>query len=122
MCTILWSNINKFNTSDYPTDNGIPLVNKKVSGLMKDKNNSAIMTEFVGFRAKMYALRVDGKKDTKKVKSVESNVVEIDNVWWLHAMPARRNWNDVNAVLHKIKITRDVRYQKITLSPMIDDT
>jgi len=42
---------------------------------MKDENNGAIMTEFVGLRAKMYALRVDGKKDTKKVKSVKSNVI-----------------------------------------------
>jgi len=42
---------------------------------MKDENNGAIMTEFVGFRIKMYALRVDGKKDTKKVKGVKSNVV-----------------------------------------------
>jgi len=33
------------------------------------------MTEFVGLRAKMYALRIDGKKDTKKVKGVKSNVV-----------------------------------------------
>jgi len=49
--------------------------NKKVPGLMKDENNGAIMTEFVGLRAKMYALRVDDKKDTKKVKGVKSNVV-----------------------------------------------
>jgi len=42
---------------------------------MKDENNGAIMTEFVGLRAKMYALRVDGKKDTKKVKGIKSNVV-----------------------------------------------
>jgi len=41
---------------------------------MKDENNGAIMTEFVGRKAKMYALRVDGK-DTTKIKGVKSNVV-----------------------------------------------
>jgi len=41
---------------------------------MKDENNGAIMTEFVGLRAKMYALRVDGK-DMKKVKGIKSKVV-----------------------------------------------
>jgi len=40
---------------------------------MKNENNGAIITEFVGLRAK-YVLRVDGK-DTKKVKGVKSNVV-----------------------------------------------
>jgi len=48
----------------------IPLVNKKVPGLMKDENNGMIMTEF-GLRAKMYALRIEGKKDTKKAKGVK---------------------------------------------------
>ncbi|XP_018395227.1 PREDICTED: uncharacterized protein LOC108773791 [Cyphomyrmex costatus] len=70
-------NIARFDTSDYPANNpyGMPLANKKVSGLMKDENNGAIMTEFVGLGAKMYALRVDGKKDTKKAKGVKSSVV-----------------------------------------------
>ncbi|XP_077272758.1 uncharacterized protein LOC143903165 [Temnothorax americanus] len=69
--------IARFDTSDYAIDNayGITLENKKVPGLMKDENNGAIMTEFVGLRAKMYALRVDGKKDCKKAKGVKSNVV-----------------------------------------------
>ncbi|XP_019700896.2 uncharacterized protein LOC109504655 [Harpegnathos saltator] len=69
--------ISKFDTSDYPADNayGIPLANKKVPGLMKDENNGAIMTEFVGLRAKMYALKVDSKNDTKKAKGVKTNVV-----------------------------------------------
>ncbi|KAG5328923.1 ZFYV9 protein, partial [Acromyrmex charruanus] len=66
--------------------------NKKVPGLMKDENNDVIMTEFVGLRAKMYAVRVDGKKETKKAKGVKSNIVartitpgcdltELDTCW-----------------------------------------
>ncbi|XP_071643029.1 uncharacterized protein [Temnothorax longispinosus] len=74
---IMKRHIHRFDTSDYAIDNtyGIPLANKKVPSLMKDENNGAIMTEFVGLRAKMYALRVDGKKDTKKAKGVKNNVV-----------------------------------------------
>ena len=70
--------ISRFDTSDYSNDNayGIPLANKKIPGLMKDENNGAIMTKFIGLRAKMYALRVEGKKDTKEIKGVESNVIE----------------------------------------------
>jgi len=34
-----------------------------------------IMTEFVGLRAKIYALHVNDKKDTKKTKDIKNNIV-----------------------------------------------
>ncbi|XP_029676950.1 uncharacterized protein LOC115243836 [Formica exsecta] len=68
--------IDRFDTSDYAADNAyaMPLANKKMPGAMKDDNTGAIMTEFVGLRAKMYALRV-GRGDTKRIKGVKSGVV-----------------------------------------------
>ncbi|XP_011629664.1 uncharacterized protein LOC105422110 [Pogonomyrmex barbatus] len=69
--------IARFDTSDYPNDNAYDILhsNKTVLGLMKDENNGAIMTEFIGLRAKMYALRVLGKSDTKRIKGVKRSTV-----------------------------------------------
>ncbi|XP_023213405.1 uncharacterized protein LOC111616209 [Centruroides sculpturatus] len=69
--------INYFDTSDYPQNNqyGIPRVNKKVLGKLEDENNEKIMREFVGLRAKMYALKVEDQV-TKKSKGVKKCVVK----------------------------------------------
>ena len=71
-------NIQYFKTSDYPENNcfQLPRVNKKIVGLMKDECNGEIMTEFVGFRAKMYSARVNGEDRMKKCKGVKTSVVK----------------------------------------------
>ena len=115
----------RFDTSDYPTNNayGIPLANKKVPGLMKDENNGAIMTEFVGLRAKMYALRVDGKKDTKKAKGVKGNVVARtitfdDYTRCLNdEIEMTRKQTCIRSKLHEVYTIRET---KIALSPYDD--
>ncbi|XP_031329137.1 uncharacterized protein LOC116179983 [Photinus pyralis] len=72
-------NIDKFDTSNYNHNNvfGIPLVNKKVPGLMKDENNGKIMLEFVGLRAKMYSYLVDGKVFKRSKGSTYASIREI---------------------------------------------
>jgi hypothetical protein len=70
--------VHKFDTSDFASNNEwkIPLVHKKVSGLMKDELNGRIMTHFVGLRSKMYTYNVKGGKCVKKSKEIKSNVVK----------------------------------------------
>lgn len=71
----------KFDTSDYKADNpdSMPLVNKKVLGLMKEENNGKIMMEFVGLRAKLYTFEVIGddgqEEDEKRAKEVTGSTL-----------------------------------------------
>ncbi|XP_031787978.1 uncharacterized protein LOC107982100 [Nasonia vitripennis] len=78
MYQIMKNNKHKFDTSDYDENNqfGIPRVNKKVSGLMKDECCGKIMTEFVGLRSKMYSILIEGGETVKKAKGIKSNVVK----------------------------------------------
>lgn len=75
---IIKENINRFDTSDYPPNNrfGIPLVNKKKTGLMKDECNGEIITCMWGLRSKMYCLQVNYKDFIKRAKGVKSNVIK----------------------------------------------
>uniref|UniRef100_V5GS91 DNA-directed DNA polymerase n=1 Tax=Anoplophora glabripennis TaxID=217634 RepID=V5GS91_ANOGL len=65
--------IQLFDTSDYPEDNayGMPRVNKKVLGLMKDESCGRIVTEYAGLRAKMYSYKVEGKPSNMRIKLLD---------------------------------------------------
>ncbi|XP_076678761.1 uncharacterized protein LOC143374488 [Andrena cerasifolii] len=118
-------NIDRFDTSDYPIGNTYdrPRLNKKVPRLMKDENNGMIMTEFVGLRAKMYALRIDGKKDTKKAKGVKTNVIARTITFDDYAQCLQkeiemvRRQSCIRLKLHKVYTISE---SKIVLSPCDD--
>jgi len=75
---------------------------------MKDENNDAIMTQFVGLRAKMYALRVDGKKDTKKAKGVKSNVIARSITFNDYTQCLDDTIEMTQVIVHKIEIARSI--------------
>ncbi|XP_071578660.1 uncharacterized protein [Temnothorax nylanderi] len=117
--------IDRFDTSDYAENNahGMPRVNKKVPGLMKDENNGAIMTEFVGLRAKMYTYKVLGRDDTKRIKGVKRNVVAKritfeDYVACLrNARELKTRQSCIRSTLHEVYTVSE---QKLALSPHDD--
>jgi len=68
----------KFGTSNFSPNHlsGIPTgINKKVPGMFKDEAGGEIIEEFVGLRAKLYAIKkLDGEEE-KKCKGVKRNVI-----------------------------------------------
>ncbi|XP_025261979.1 uncharacterized protein LOC112637159 [Camponotus floridanus] len=117
--------IDRFDTSDYAVDNsyGVPRANKKVLGLMKDENNGALMLEFVGLRAKMYALRVEGRGDTKKSKGVRSSVVARTLTFDDYERCLRREiemTREQSCLKSKLHEVYTVRESKVALSPYDD--
>jgi hypothetical protein len=119
-------NCNKyFDTSDYPHNNiyKIPQVNKKKLGLMKDENHGSVMTEFVGLRAKMYALRVDGKDLTKRAKGIKKNIVKnkISFQDYVHCIHSSSELVvSQNLIQSKKHVVSSITQTKIALSPHDD--
>ncbi|KAK5646714.1 hypothetical protein RI129_005178 [Pyrocoelia pectoralis] len=116
--------INRFDTSDFEPDNvyGIPLVNKKVPGLMKDENHGKIMLEFVGLRAKMYAYSVNPQAVVKKSKgSTSASVRQITIDDYKRALfdykIVKRHQRLIRSKKH---LVFTIKQNKIVLSPYDD--
>ncbi|XP_044588766.1 uncharacterized protein LOC123267945 [Cotesia glomerata] len=114
--------IQKFDTSDYPLDNkfGMPQANKKVLGLMKDKNNGEIMSEFVGLRAKLYAFKLHNKNEAKKrAKGVKGSTLrsitfeDFKQCLFDH-VEVKRDQYLIRSVRHEVKTV--LQKQKLALS------
>ena len=68
----------KFDTSNFSLNHAssIPIgINKKVLGKFKDEAGGEIITEFVGLRAKLYAIKKFVGEEEKKCKGVKRNVI-----------------------------------------------
>ena len=71
----------QFDTSDYPTDHpNFSLANKKVLGKFKDETAGKPIIEFVGLRAKMYSILLEGS-EKKTAKGVARYVRSTLSLW-----------------------------------------
>ncbi|XP_046752097.1 uncharacterized protein LOC124414950 [Diprion similis] len=98
--------LDKFDTSDYPPDNiyEIPLVHKKVLGLMKYECNRKIMVEFIGLRAKLYSFRVMGEdKDEKRAKVERQSLIQSQKhqVYTNEQKKVALSWNDDKRIVFR---------------------
>lgn len=114
--------IDKFDTSDYAHDNiyGIPQVNKKVPGKMKDENSGEPMSEFAGLRAKMYCTKVKHHDSMKKAKGVKRYVLKKSITFDDYYRCIRENCtitlpqNSIRAKMHNVYT---ITQNKLALSP-----
>lgn len=138
----------RFDTSDYPKNNpyGIPQVNKKVLGMMKDENGGIPMTDYVGLRSKLYTVKnsndeIDVKKRqwekegydpeeietmcqnygvTKKAKGIKKSIVK-NKISFNDYIECLETWKhkiiSQNLIQAKEHHVHSLTQEKIALSP-----
>lgn len=122
------NNIAMFDTSDYPWPNeyNIERKNNKIPGLFKDEMNGIPMIEFVGLRAKCYAVRSFNEKlnmKMKKAKGVKKCVLKqkikfkdyVECV--MKRCEVKTKQNTIRSILHNVYT---IEMEKIALSPFDD--
>lgn len=118
-------NIRAFDTSDYPENNiyNMPRENKKVPGLFKDEMNGVAMTEFVGLRSKMYAVKCGCITKMKKAKGVKKYVLKNQITFNDYKNCIDKNTiviKSQNTIRSKKHTLFSIRQEKIALSPFDD--
>lgn len=112
-------------TSDYPNDHlCFSTKNKKKLGKFKDEACGRIITEFVGLKAKMYAIRFeDNFKEILKAKGIQNSALKkfIQYKDYLKCLQTkcvmRTPVNNIKSIKHDMFT---VKINKISLSPQDD--
>ena len=103
-----WSDITKFDNSDYPEDSVYSSkTNKKVIGKFKDEASGMPIVEFIGLRSKMYSYIKDDHMGCKTAKGIKKNIIK-KNI-------THENYKDIlinsKQMQHKMQTTRSQNHQ-----------
>ncbi|XP_055325648.1 uncharacterized protein LOC129579533 [Sitodiplosis mosellana] len=116
--------LNRYDTSDYPENNvfKMPQRNKKVPGIFKDELNGEILAEFVGLRAKCYAVlpfRAKMEKCECPKRVAASRVITDSD--YVDCMEKNCNIRKKSKIIKKSKgIKKNIVKRKIAFSDYVD--
>ena len=85
--------------------------NKKIIGKMKIEYPDNVIKEFIGLKSKMYSIKLDDDKESKKAKGVKTYVIKKDlkHEYYDNILKSGRN------MYSKMKLIRSIKHQLYTL-------
>ena len=85
--------------------------NKKVIGKMKMEYPDNVIKEFIGLKSKMYSIKLDDDKESKKAKGVKTYVIKKDlkHEYYNNILTSGKN------MYSKMKLIRSMKHQLYTL-------
>ena len=99
-----YQDINLFDFSDYPLDSKFfDPVNKQIIGKMKDESRGKIISEFIGFKSKMYSLISVDDEEVANANKVNKRIRHKEFVDVLfNKKVIRHNMKRIQSKLHRI--------------------
>ena len=85
--------------------------NKKVIGKMKMEYPDNVIKEFIGLKSKMYSIKLDDDKESKKAKGVKTYVIKKDlkHQYYDNILTSGKN------MYSKMKLIRSMKHQLYTM-------
>ena len=103
-----WNDKDMFDNSDYPESSSYYYnVNKKIIGKFKDEACGILITEFIGFKSKMYSYVKDNEKVGRTAKGIKKNVIKNS----IRHEDYKNTLINNKQMHHKMKTIRSQRHQ-----------